>query len=167
MVLSAHYACTHCGLSFESPSPQLFSFNSPQGMCTKCDGLGRDLRFRCRPHGARSEADVQGRLLRVDRAMEGNGPLAAAYLPRRGRHDRAASRLAARHDARNAVEQAAGRVAEPVALGHRRRSTSRSPGATARTAKNTAASSRASCRNCCRATARRKAASSGGSWKST
>ena len=40
MVLSAHYACTHCGLSFESPSPQLFSFNSPQGMCTKCDGLG-------------------------------------------------------------------------------------------------------------------------------
>src|SRR5262245_53209692 len=38
--LSAHYACTHCGLSFEPPSPQLFSFNSPQGMCTACDGLG-------------------------------------------------------------------------------------------------------------------------------
>ncbi|MBI2823924.1 MAG: excinuclease ABC subunit UvrA [Planctomycetia bacterium] len=38
--LSAHYACTHCGLSFESPSPQLFSFNSPQGMCPLCDGLG-------------------------------------------------------------------------------------------------------------------------------
>ena len=40
MTLSAHYACTHCGLSFESPSPQLFSFNSPQGMCRECDGLG-------------------------------------------------------------------------------------------------------------------------------
>jgi len=38
--LSAHYACTHCGLSFEPPSPQLFSFNSPQGMCLDCDGLG-------------------------------------------------------------------------------------------------------------------------------
>ncbi len=38
--LSAHYACTHCGISFEPPSPQLFSFNSPQGMCTSCDGLG-------------------------------------------------------------------------------------------------------------------------------
>src|SRR5262249_40319798 len=38
--LSAHYACTHCGVSFEPPSPQLFSFNSPQGMCTGCDGLG-------------------------------------------------------------------------------------------------------------------------------
>ncbi len=40
IVLSAHYACTHCGTSFEPPSPQLFSFNSPQGMCPKCDGLG-------------------------------------------------------------------------------------------------------------------------------
>jgi excinuclease ABC subunit A len=38
--LSAHYACTHCNLSFEPPSPQLFSFNSPQGMCPECDGLG-------------------------------------------------------------------------------------------------------------------------------
>jgi excinuclease ABC subunit A len=38
--LSAHYACTHCGISFEPPSPQLFSFNSPQGMCIACDGLG-------------------------------------------------------------------------------------------------------------------------------
>jgi excinuclease ABC subunit A len=37
---SAHYACTTCGISFEPPSPQLFSFNSPQGMCRKCDGLG-------------------------------------------------------------------------------------------------------------------------------
>ncbi len=39
--LSAHYACTHCGISFEPPSPQLFSFNSPQGMCAACDGLGQ------------------------------------------------------------------------------------------------------------------------------
>ncbi len=38
--LSARYACTHCALSFEAPSPQLFSFNSPQGMCQDCDGLG-------------------------------------------------------------------------------------------------------------------------------
>src|SRR5439155_15218563 len=37
---SSDYACTHCGLSFERPSPQLFSFNSPQGMCAACDGLG-------------------------------------------------------------------------------------------------------------------------------
>jgi excinuclease ABC subunit A len=45
IILSAHYACTHCGLSFEPPSPQLFSFNSPQGMCPQCDGLGEIYNF--------------------------------------------------------------------------------------------------------------------------
>ena len=39
-VLSEHRACHHCGLSFPDPSPQLFSFNSPQGMCPECSGLG-------------------------------------------------------------------------------------------------------------------------------
>ncbi|MDR1291166.1 MAG: excinuclease ABC subunit UvrA [Planctomycetaceae bacterium] len=38
--LSAHYACTDCNISFEPPSPQLFSFNTPRGMCPNCDGLG-------------------------------------------------------------------------------------------------------------------------------
>ncbi|MEX1223099.1 MAG: excinuclease ABC subunit A, partial [Pirellulales bacterium] len=38
--LSSHFACTPCGESFEPLSPQLFSFNSPQGMCPECDGLG-------------------------------------------------------------------------------------------------------------------------------
>jgi excinuclease ABC subunit A len=37
---SAHYACTHCQISYEPPSPQLFSFNSPLGMCLDCTGLG-------------------------------------------------------------------------------------------------------------------------------
>ncbi len=36
---SVRYACTHCGISYEPPSPQLFSFNSPQGMCPDCTGL--------------------------------------------------------------------------------------------------------------------------------
>ncbi len=45
MQLSAHYACTHCHRSFEPPSPQLFSFNSPQGMCPNCDGLGEVFTF--------------------------------------------------------------------------------------------------------------------------
>ena len=43
--LSAHYACTHCNLSFEPPSPQLFSFNNPQGMCPQCSGLGHIYTF--------------------------------------------------------------------------------------------------------------------------
>ncbi len=37
---SCDYACTHCGISYQQPSPQLFSFNSPQGMCADCQGLG-------------------------------------------------------------------------------------------------------------------------------
>ncbi len=40
MVLSEHRACPHCGISFPEPTPQLFSFNSPQGMCPDCMGLG-------------------------------------------------------------------------------------------------------------------------------
>lgn len=44
-LFSAAYACTHCGLSFEPPSPQLFSFNSPQGMCPSCVGLGEKFSF--------------------------------------------------------------------------------------------------------------------------
>ncbi len=43
--LSSQFACTHCGISFEPPSPQLFSFNSPQGMCLECDGLGEFYSF--------------------------------------------------------------------------------------------------------------------------
>jgi excinuclease ABC subunit A len=40
ILFSAHYACTSCERSYEPPSPQLFSFNSPHGMCPECDGLG-------------------------------------------------------------------------------------------------------------------------------
>jgi excinuclease ABC subunit A len=40
ILLSAHYACTACNRSYEPPSPQMFSFNSPHGMCPDCDGLG-------------------------------------------------------------------------------------------------------------------------------
>lgn len=45
LVLSADYACNACGISFQPPSPQLFSFNSPQGMCFECDGLGQMFSF--------------------------------------------------------------------------------------------------------------------------
>jgi excinuclease ABC subunit A len=36
-------ARTHCGHSFSEPTPQSFSFNSPLGMCQKCNGLGTRL----------------------------------------------------------------------------------------------------------------------------
>ena len=40
LILSSQYACVHCGVSYSTPEPQLFSFNSPQGACPTCDGLG-------------------------------------------------------------------------------------------------------------------------------
>jgi excinuclease ABC subunit A len=40
IVLSSTYGCSGCGTSFEPQHPQMFSFNSPQGMCAGCDGLG-------------------------------------------------------------------------------------------------------------------------------
>src|SRR5262249_16006574 len=45
ILLSAHYACLHCDRSYDPPSPQLFSFNSPMGMCPDCDGLGTKYTF--------------------------------------------------------------------------------------------------------------------------
>ena len=45
LLLSAHYACVHCNISYDPPTPQLFSFNSPHGMCLSCDGLGTQYTF--------------------------------------------------------------------------------------------------------------------------
>jgi len=37
---SERYACEKCGISYEEPSPRMFSFNSPYGACPECSGLG-------------------------------------------------------------------------------------------------------------------------------
>jgi excinuclease ABC subunit A len=39
-VFSTQFACPECGFSLKDLEPQLFSFNSPQGACLECDGLG-------------------------------------------------------------------------------------------------------------------------------
>ncbi|MEM7115615.1 MAG: excinuclease ABC subunit UvrA [Chloroflexota bacterium] len=44
LLMSEHNACAHCGTSFPELSPQLFSFNSPLGMCPDCNGIGTQLR---------------------------------------------------------------------------------------------------------------------------
>src|SRR4029078_1099228 len=45
MSLSSFFPCPDSQLSFAEPTPQLFSFNSPQGMCLTCDGLGEFFSF--------------------------------------------------------------------------------------------------------------------------
>jgi len=37
---STRAVCPECKISMPAPSPQLFSFNSPQGACARCSGIG-------------------------------------------------------------------------------------------------------------------------------
>jgi excinuclease ABC subunit A len=40
IIFSSRYACPLCNYSLQELEPRLFSFNSPSGACTECDGLG-------------------------------------------------------------------------------------------------------------------------------
>ncbi|MFZ5564535.1 MAG: excinuclease ABC subunit UvrA [Thermodesulfobacteriota bacterium] len=40
LLFSEKAACPRCGISYPEFTPASFSFNSPQGACPKCDGLG-------------------------------------------------------------------------------------------------------------------------------
>jgi len=40
VIFSSRYACRFCGYSVPTLEPRSFSFNSPHGACTDCDGLG-------------------------------------------------------------------------------------------------------------------------------
>ncbi|MGD9678663.1 MAG: excinuclease ABC subunit UvrA [Vulcanibacillus sp.] len=40
LLFSQKLACPVCGFSMDELSPRMFSFNSPYGACTSCDGLG-------------------------------------------------------------------------------------------------------------------------------
>ncbi|WP_335871595.1 excinuclease ABC subunit UvrA [Bacillus sp. 2205SS5-2] len=43
LLFSEHHACPICGFSIGELEPRMFSFNSPYGACTSCDGLGTKL----------------------------------------------------------------------------------------------------------------------------
>lgn len=42
---SRHLMCPTSGVAFNDPAPHTFSFNSPQGACPKCNGLGEEAVF--------------------------------------------------------------------------------------------------------------------------
>lgn len=56
---TSHFACNRCGTEFLEPTPQLFSFNSPLGACTNCQGYGRII-------GIDMEKVIPNRDLRLD-----------------------------------------------------------------------------------------------------
>lgn len=43
LIFSEHFACEECGISLPELEPRLFSFNSPYGACSSCQGLGEKL----------------------------------------------------------------------------------------------------------------------------
>ncbi|MFP4348044.1 MAG: excinuclease ABC subunit UvrA [Desulfococcaceae bacterium] len=45
LLFSETAACIDCGISYPEFTPAGFSFNSPQGACTRCDGLGATTEF--------------------------------------------------------------------------------------------------------------------------
>ena len=56
---TSRFACNKCGTEFIEPTPQLFSFNSPLGACTNCQGYGRII-------GIDMEKVIPNRGLRLD-----------------------------------------------------------------------------------------------------
>lgn len=44
-LFSQHLACLVCGISYDEPAPNSFSFNSPYGSCPVCGGLGETKEF--------------------------------------------------------------------------------------------------------------------------
>jgi excinuclease ABC subunit A len=56
---TSRFACNRCGTEFIEPTPHLFSFNSPLGACTTCQGYGRII-------GIDMEKVIPNRALRLD-----------------------------------------------------------------------------------------------------
>src|SRR5688572_22104857 len=59
-LFSRRLACVDCGLSMPEMTPRAFSFNSPHGACTECQGLGAMVDFdprRVVPDESKSLAD--------------------------------------------------------------------------------------------------------------
>ncbi len=56
---TSRFACNRCGTEFTEPTPQLFSFNSPLGACTNCQGYGRII-------GIDMQKVIPNRRLRLD-----------------------------------------------------------------------------------------------------
>ena len=44
-IYSTRYACPRCDTAYEELEPRTFSFNSPYGACSACDGLGHTIGF--------------------------------------------------------------------------------------------------------------------------
>ncbi len=73
MFFSERNSCPECGFSLPELQPRLFSFNSPFGACSSCDGLGMTL-------------DFDRNLIMPDRSLSFNNRGFAPYNPKAAWH---------------------------------------------------------------------------------
>ena len=88
MLFSRRFACIACGTSLPELSPRMFSFNSPQGACPACNGLGVSRYFDSDlmiPDVRKSLAD--GAVATIDRKTAGQLASVFAALAARYRFD--------------------------------------------------------------------------------
>ena len=116
---------------------------------------------------SRSGPLVSTGLRRIGRLVEGDGPLAAAHLSRRGRNARTQLTACRRARCSKRPGRNSTRSCNMPCSGAPATSTSRSPGGAARRATSGAESSRGSSPSCSRNTAPPRAACSDANWKST
>ena len=57
LIFTQQFVCVQCGISLPEITPRLFSFNTPQGACPACKGLGVESRPRRAGKNAESEPD--------------------------------------------------------------------------------------------------------------
>lgn len=69
-LFSEKFACSHCGISLPEIEPRMFSFNSPQGACENCHGLGKLLKIDPTRITAPSLSLSEGAIIPFARMME-------------------------------------------------------------------------------------------------
>lgn len=59
LIFSQKFVCVQCEIALPEITPGLFSFNSPQGACVACAGLGMDSQQRAQSKGSEENADAR------------------------------------------------------------------------------------------------------------
>ncbi len=71
-LFSEKLACSYCGISVADLEPRLFSFNSPQGACPTCNGLGSLLKINVDKVVARSLTLSEGAIIPFAKTLGGD-----------------------------------------------------------------------------------------------
>ena len=72
LTFSEKLACNNCGRSFSELEPRLFSFNSPQGACETCNGLGTLLKIDINKMVAPALTLSEGAIIPFSRVLSGD-----------------------------------------------------------------------------------------------